>query len=195
MRGLCFLSLTLLCVSACNAFSSSTQCSPKARPSRVALSVFGRRTGSKPAAPLPKFNTATERWEAPENEDMTGCDTFAMSPVGALLRQGPGPFITRLAKPDDYEQAVLKYQATEGCTRLEAMANMDAYFNNAADWAFQKNAEKNGAPKVDYSILKKGQAAKTVVWALGITPFLTRIAYIMAVTGKSGVTLDDVFNF
>mmetsp|Transcript_61613 Transcript_61613/g.74115 ORF Transcript_61613/g.74115 Transcript_61613/m.74115 type:complete len:189 (-) Transcript_61613:420-986(-) len=152
----------------------------------TSLAAFGKR--STPSTTKPTYDKQTGRWEPPPNED----DSELYGPVGALLRQGPGPFITRLTKPDDYEQAVLKYQATEGCTRLEAEGNMDSYFNNAADWAFQKNAEKNGAPKIDYTILKAGDAAKTIVWALGVTPFLLRIVFLIASTGSWDVSLSDI---
>jgi len=49
-------------------------------------------------------------------------------PAGSLIRQGPVPYLIRLIKPDTYEAAVNKYMAKEKCSKLEAMANMDAYF-------------------------------------------------------------------
>lgn len=140
---------------------------------------------------MPTYNKQTNKWEAPPNEDTSDC----YGPVGSLLRHGPSPFIQRVANADQYEQAVLKYQAAEGCSRLEAMGNMDAYFNNAADWAYQKQEEKNGAPKVDYAKLDVGQAVKTTVWAVFVTPFLLRIVYLIAVTGNYGVKLEDIFSF
>lgn len=158
----------------------------------TSLSAWGRKSSSSPSLLKPTFNKETNKWErAPNDEDESDSELYG--PFGALLRHGPGPFITRLTKPDEYEQALLKYQATEGCTRLEAMGNMDAYFNNAADWAFQKNAEKNGAPKVDYTKLNTGDAAKTIVWALGITPLLLRIVFLIVSTGSWDVSLSDIF--
>mmetsp|Transcript_26299 Transcript_26299/g.53392 ORF Transcript_26299/g.53392 Transcript_26299/m.53392 type:complete len:98 (-) Transcript_26299:3570-3863(-) len=41
--------------------------------------------------------------------------------------------------------------ATQKVGRMEAQGNMDAYFENPNDWAFQKNAERNGAYKYDYA--------------------------------------------
>ena len=51
-------------------------------------------------------------------------------PAGSLLRQGPVPFVIRIAQSDTYDAAVEKYMAKEKCSRLEAQANMDAYFQD-----------------------------------------------------------------
>jgi len=48
--------------------------------------------------------------------------------------------------------------------------NMDAKLNNAADWMYQKQEEKRGKPKVDYTVLDQKQAILTTVWAVFITP-------------------------
>ena len=114
----------------------------------------------------PKVNAKTKRWEAAPDDD----GQYPYNPVGSLLRHGPSPFITRLTNPDEYEQKVLQYMATMGVSRAEATGNMDAQLNNAMDWAYQKNAEKNGAPKVDYTALKLKDAILVVVWAFCVTP-------------------------
>ena len=49
-------------------------------------------------------------------------------PVGSLLRQGPVPFLIRVINPSTYDAAVEKYMKIEKCSKLEAQANMDAYF-------------------------------------------------------------------
>lgn len=93
-------------------------------------------------------------------------------------------------------QAVFKYMSQTRCSRIEAQGNMDAYFNNAADWAYQKGEEARGRPVVDYTELSPKQAILVISWALFVTPFLGRCAYLIAVGGKGwGITLDDVFNF
>ena len=43
-------------------------------------------------------------------------------------------------------------------------------FNNAQDWAYQKMQERKGAPKVDYTVLKKKDAFLTATWGLFIVP-------------------------
>merc|ERR1712087_1096521 len=96
--------------------------------------------------------------------------------VGAALRHGPSPFLTRVFNADEYEQGVMKYMLSAKCDRAEATGNIDAKLNNAMDWAYQKQAEKNGKPKVDYTRLDKKQAALTAVWALGITPLAINVA-------------------
>jgi len=68
----------------------------------------------------PRYNPSTERWEATNEEEATP----AYGPVGSLIRQGPLPFIQHLTNADEYDQAVLKYMAKEGCDRKEAQGNM-----------------------------------------------------------------------
>ena len=138
----------------------------------------------------PSFNKSTGRWDAPANYNEE--ETYGV--VGSLLRQGPGPFIVRITKPDDYEQAVLKYMASENCSRVQAQANMDAYFNNAADWSYQKMQEKKGAPKVDYNKVKTKDVALALIWAVFITPFFIRAGYLIAETGTWDVSLDQILN-
>jgi len=156
----------------------------------TSLGIFN--TKSKSAGTGPKFNKETERWEPPAGYD----EMETYGPVGSLLRQGPGPFITRLTQSDQYEQAVLKYMASEaGMSRVEAQANMDAFFNNAADWSYQKMEEKRGAPKVDYNKIKTKDVALALIWAVFITPFLVRSAYLIAVTGNWDISLDQILTF
>lgn len=82
------------------------------------------------------------------------------------------------------------------CSRIEAQGNMDAFFNNAADWAYQKSEEARGRPQVDYTALKPKQAVLVITWALFVTPFLGRIAYLIAYGDKGwDVSVQDIFNF
>jgi len=62
-------------------------------------------------------------------------------PWGSFLRGGPAPFLVRTLNANDYDQAVFKYMAQTSCSRIEAQGNMDAFFNNGADWAYQKSEE------------------------------------------------------
>jgi hypothetical protein len=118
-------------------------------------------------APLrPKFNAATQKWERAADDS----GEYPYDAVGSLLRHGPAPFLKRTFEADAYEQAVLKYMASDSVGRAEATGNMDAFFNSAQDWAFQKMAERKGAKKVDYTALSKKQAILTVVWAVFVTP-------------------------
>ena len=73
---------------------------------------------------------------------------------------------------------------------------MDAFFLNAADWAYQKSEEARGRPKVDYTELKPQDAMLVITWALLVTPFLGRCGYLIAATDAGwAITLDDIFNF
>ena len=105
-------------------------------------------------------------------------------PTGSLIRQGPVPYLIRLVKPDTYEAAVDKYMMKEGCSRLEAQANMDAYFMDPNGWAAQKIREKKGGQKVDYvnANTSPTQLALTAVWAVGITSLFVRIYLVQTGT-------------
>merc|ERR1719273_1049853 len=133
----------------------------------------------------PKFDKKTQRWSpsSPEEGPEAGYGIY-----GTLIRQGPLPFFTRLTKPDDYEQAVLKFMAGEkGCSRDEAQGNMDAFFSNANDWMEIKMMQKKGmkyefgkAPKTKNVIL-------TSIWGAGVVGFIIRFLYLAA-TGQFQIT-------
>mmetsp|Transcript_38525 Transcript_38525/g.77663 ORF Transcript_38525/g.77663 Transcript_38525/m.77663 type:complete len:162 (+) Transcript_38525:31-516(+) len=61
---------------------------------------------------------------------------------GSLVRQGPVPFIARITNPVKYENSVLKFMSEEGCSRMEAQGNMDAFNANPNDWVGGKLQEK-----------------------------------------------------
>lgn len=139
----------------------------------------------------PKFNKQTARWE-PSAE--TEAEVYG--PWGSFLRGGPAPFVQRVFNQHDYDQAVFKYMAKTSCSRAEAQGNMDAYYNNAADWSYKKSEEARGRPTVDYTELKPQQAMLVIGWASLVTPFLGRCAYLIAFGAHGwGLTLDDVFAF
>jgi hypothetical protein len=138
----------------------------------VGRTIFRETTGatlvtlSAKKLARPTFNKETEKWEPTRDDD----GQYPYDAVGSLLRHGPAPFITRVTNAEEYEQGVLKYMVTAGVSRAEATGNMDAKLNNAMDWAYQKNAERQGARKVDYTMLKKKEAALVLVWAFAIIP-------------------------
>lgn len=123
------------------------------------------------AARKPTFNKSTQKWERAADDD----GAYPYDALGALLRHGPAPFLSRLTDPAGYEQTILSYMASTGVSRAEATGNMDAKLNNAADWAYQKMEEKRGAAKVDYTKLDKKEAALVIIWALGITPLTLNV--------------------
>lgn len=138
----------------------------------------------------PVFNKSTQLWEPSSQTEPP-----PYGPFGSFLRGGPPPFLVRLLNEEQYEQAVFKYMAQTSCSRAEAMGNMDAFFANAADWAYQKQEEANGRPKVDYTQLKPAQAIKVITWAAFVTPLLIRCTYLIGFTDKGwGITVDDIFH-
>lgn len=95
-----------------------------------AFGSFGKPKTATPKLPLPTFDDATQRYvKSPDDDGVMPYDA-----IGAALRHGPVPFITRLTNADEYEQGVLKYMGTAKVSRAEAVGNMDAKLNNPMDW-------------------------------------------------------------
>ena len=62
--------------------------------------------------------------------------------------------------------------------------------------SYQKSEEARGRPKVDYTQLKLKDAILVITWAVFVTPFLGRCAYLIAATDADwAITVDDIFNF
>eukprot|EP00640_Fibrocapsa_japonica_P006967 CAMPEP_0113933872 /NCGR_PEP_ID=MMETSP1339-20121228/1195_1 /TAXON_ID=94617 /ORGANISM="Fibrocapsa japonica" /LENGTH=157 /DNA_ID=CAMNT_0000935381 /DNA_START=139 /DNA_END=612 /DNA_ORIENTATION=+ /assembly_acc=CAM_ASM_000762 len=112
------------------------------------------------------------KWEPSPEEIEQG-----YGPVGSLIRQGPVPFFIRLTDPNKYNAAVDKYMMQEGCTRIEAMANMDAYFQDPNGWTLQKFETQKGGFAPDYvsANMDPKQIALTAVWSAGLFAGLCRI--------------------
>ncbi|GMI10172.1 hypothetical protein TrLO_g15581 [Triparma laevis f. longispina] len=88
-----------------------------------------------------------------------------IDPVGTLLRHGPLPFIQRTINEETYLAAVDKYMLREGCSVLEAQANMDFYLRDPNTWASDKVREKKGGKIRDYARLDQKQVLLTCLWA------------------------------
>ena len=71
----------------------------------------------------PRFDKTTEKWIVTDPETQGPQAGYDL--VGSALRAGPVPVITRIFNAEQYEQAVLKYMAAEGCDRIEAQGNME----------------------------------------------------------------------
>ena len=49
---------------------------------------------------------------------------------------------------------------------------------------------------IDYTVLKPKQAVLVITWALFVTPFIGRCAYLIAFSDKGwSIGLDDIMNF
>uniref|UniRef100_A0A7R9WMS3 PSI-F n=1 Tax=Craspedostauros australis TaxID=1486917 RepID=A0A7R9WMS3_9STRA len=125
----------------------------------------------------PRYDKKAERW-SPSSDDESAAAGYDI--WGSLLRQGPQPFFQRLVKPDDYDQAVLKFMAGDKVDRNTAQAEMDAYLRNPNDWAYTRM----GGYKVDYLTINKKQVALTVVWSALILTLGARGVYC-AQTGEN----------
>jgi hypothetical protein len=118
----------------------------------------------------PRFDKNENKWIplGPEEGPEAGYNVF-----GSLLRQGPSPFIARVLKPDDYEQAVLKFMAGDKVGRQVAQGEMDAYLRNPADWQYNR---VNGYA-VDYSTLKPQEVVLTLAWSAIVLSLVARGIY------------------
>ena len=79
-----------------------------------------RRTTSSSSSALlasaPRFDKATEKWIVTDPE--TQGPSAGYNIIGSLYRAGPVPVVTRIFNGEQYEQAVLKFMAAEGCDRV-----------------------------------------------------------------------------
>jgi len=98
--------------------------------------------------------------------------------VGTLTRQGPIPAFVRVFQSENYNAAVDKYMLRAKCGRTEAMANMDAFFNDPNGWLL-KEAEykKTGKKKPDYVNMgqSNNQLLLTAFWGTVSTYYIWRI--------------------
>lgn len=82
-----------------------------------------------------------------KNEDLDD-DT---STFDALLRFGPAPAAVRIFQPEKYEESVENFMKKEGCSRLIAVRNMDAYFSDPIGWALKRERAKDYGETIDYT--------------------------------------------
>lgn len=98
--------------------------------------------------------------------------------LGSLSREGPIPVFVRVFQPNNYRQAVEKFMLEEKVSRIEAMANMDNYFNDPLGWQVRHaKYKKTGIKTIDYvnSGQGLGPLALTVVWGTVSSWFIWRI--------------------
>jgi hypothetical protein len=128
----------------------------------------------------PKFDKATQKWSpsSPEEGPEAGYGV-----TKTLLRHGPKAFLQRVFTPDDYDQAVLKFMASDKCSRDEAQGNMDAYMENPNDWAYNRLYTERTGIKIDYVTLKNSEVVKTSVWAGIVFFFVYRCIVEFSGTG------------
>ena len=134
---------------------------------------------------LPTFDKSTQQW-SPSSDNPE-------EPYGigrTLLGNGPVPAFTRLTQSDDYLQAVYKFQASEKCTVQYAQGNMDAYFENPNDWAYQRSVELNGGYQKKYGEpIPQKQVLLTVTWGIGITAAIVNFVSTVVCCGVVLITI------
>jgi len=145
----------------------------------TALACFGMTesflsTPQSSARVIPALssNKKLQRLSATNDEE----DGYGL--VGTLTRQGPIPAFIRVFQSDNYYAAIDKYMLRERCSRLEAMANMDAYYNDPTGWLIkQAQYNKTGKAKPDYVNMgqSKNQLALTAFWGTVSSYYIWRI--------------------
>jgi hypothetical protein len=134
------------------------------------VNAFGSFQGKSKAtttAGLPTFDKKTQKWSP-------AADAEEPYPIGrTLLGNGPLPAFTRLTNSEDYMQAVYKFQANEKSDIRYAQGNMDAYFENPNDWAYQRRVEERGGYKKKYGApIAQKQVILTIVWGVGVSSLI-----------------------
>jgi hypothetical protein len=111
---------------------------------------------------VPRFDPQQQKW-IPATEEESA--TVGYAPIRSLLRHGPKAFFVRVTQPDQYDQAVLKFMATEKVERWEAQGNMDRFNENAQDWIFERMEAKRKGYTLDYVTLNPKQVILSSIWA------------------------------
>ena len=108
-------------------------------------------------------------------EQLEGDEGYGI--LGSLTRQGPIPVFVRIFQPNNYNLAVEKFMAQDKCSRTEAMANMDAYFNDPTGWQIQRKKFEKTGRRPDYVNAGQSQQALalTAVWGIISSWFIWRI--------------------
>ena len=132
-------------------------------------SIARRSTVLSPLAAV-KFDPTAGEWVT--SDPATEGPAAGYGPWGTLLRGGPKPFFTRLLTPGTYEQAVLKFMASDKADRLTAQANMDMFLENAQDWAYNRAQGYD----VDYVTVKQDQVTLRIIWSGIVVIVLARVA-------------------
>ena len=118
-----------------------------------------------------------DKWVTEETDSGSSSQGYGI--LQTLVKHGPTPTLRRLFQPAQYEQAVLKFMAQEGCDRDVAQGNMDYYFRNPNDWlALRRLEEKTGVIR-DLVTVDTTETILVVVWTglliLFVQQFLARM--------------------
>jgi hypothetical protein len=115
-----------------------------------------------------------EKWVT-ERAEETSAYNYPL--INSLLLHGPKPFLTRLLQPNDYEQAILKFMASDKVDRINAQGNMDKYLQNPQDWAYNRMEEQRKGVRYDYVTLNPKQIVLVVCWSAVVMSVIARIVY------------------
>jgi hypothetical protein len=115
-----------------------------------------------------------EKWVT-ERPEETSANNYPL--INSLLLHGPKPFLTRLLQPNDYEQAILKFMASDKVDRINAQGNMDKYLQNPQDWAYNRMEEQKKGVRYDYVTLNPKQIVLVVCWSAVVMAVIARIVY------------------
>ena len=113
-------------VAACLAMATLTSAFAPAAIQQPTATTFAAPTTTTSRSVLgmaPKYDG--DQWVPTTPEE--GTDAYPA--IKTLLLHGPIPFYNRIFKNKDYQQAVLKFMATDKVDRLEAQGNMDFYLS------------------------------------------------------------------
>lgn len=121
-----------------------------------------------------KYDYNGQQWITESKEEQVGYGILQ-----TLVRHGPTPAVRRIVQPQQYEQAVLKFMAEEGCSRDEAQGNMDFYIRNPNDWIALRLEQERTGMQVDLVTVNPIRVVLVVVWTgllgLFVQQFLARV--------------------
>jgi hypothetical protein len=139
-------------------FAPHHRCSVSVSSSSAAAAV----ASSSSLAMVPRFDPKEQKW-FPSSEEESSSANYPS--IRSLLRHGPKAYFVRVTQPDMYDQAVLKFMASDKVGRWEAQGNMDRFNENAQDWIFERLEAKRKGTALDYVTLDRKQVVLSSVWA------------------------------
>ena len=110
----------------------------------------------------PRYDKKTQKWSPSTPEESAENNYPAYR---TLLRHGPKAFLVRVTQPENYDQAILKFMATDKVDRWPAQGNMDRFFENAQDWAYERGEMQKRGVVYDYVTLDTKQIFLSTAWA------------------------------
>jgi hypothetical protein len=155
----------------------------------VATALVVPTTTRRPSTSSLRVKFDGTQWVAESEQEATGYGILK-----TFLLYGPTPTLRRLLQPYEYNQAVLKFMASEGCSRMVAQGNMEYYFRNPNDWFARRLLEERRGERFDYCTLEPTDLALRLIWTGLVLLFFQQLLAKIA-SGEIDLSKNHQFDF